>query len=145
MKTGLLLLSCFLICVCFACSAHKGAYEELQNRETDMIKEFTDPAQAIRVGTGEKFVITLDSNATTGYSWQAPQRTSVVSLNSHRYETLQSSLAGAGGREHFEFTARSAGRENLVFHYLRQWEKDVPPVKTVTFTVEVIGTINKKH
>lgn len=138
MKTCFLVLLCFLICLCCACSANKGTFGGPQNPGAQTVREFIDPAQTVTVGAGERFVITLGSNATTGYSWQAPERTSVVSLTSHRYEAPASSLAGAPGKEHFEFTARSPGKESLVFHYLRPWEKDVSPAKTATFTIEVI-------
>ncbi len=126
-----------LLCLFSACSGNKGTYEQLETTDLPVVGTFTDPSRTIRVTIGNKFVIILDSNATTGYSWQAPERTTTVSLNAHRYEAPQSPLPGAGGREHFEFTVRSAGKENLVFNYVRPWEKGIPPVKTVTFTVEV--------
>lgn len=138
MKTWLLVLCCFLACVCSACSANRETYGASRGGGTQTIREFTDPARAISVRAGETFVITLDSNATTGYSWQAPERTSCVSLSSHRYEAPGSSLAGAPGKEHFEFTARSPGKENLLFRYLRPWENNVPPAQTATFAIEVI-------
>ena len=139
MKTRLVVVLCALACLVCACSGHKGAYEQLQGPDRPAVGEFSDPSRTIRVGPGDKFVIILDSNATTGYSWQAPGTTSCVSLNSHRYEAPRSALAGAPGREHFEFTARSVGKESLTFHYRRPWEKDNPPVKTITFNVEVIN------
>ncbi len=144
MKTAILVFFCFLICLSSAYSADKDTVRELQGTGLPAAGELTDPQQVIRVGSGEKFVIILDSNATTGYSWRAPERTSFVSLNSHRYEAPQSSMPGAGGREHFEFTAQSAGKESLIFQYSRPWEKDIPPAKTATFTVEVISKIKKK-
>jgi predicted secreted protein len=137
MKIKLSVVVCFLVCLFCACSGHTGAYEQVQTSDRPVVGEFTDPSRTIRVSPGDKFVIILDSNATTGYSWQAPGKTSCVSLNSHRYEAPQSALPGAPGREHFEFTARSVGKESLAFQYARPWEKDIPAAKTATFTVEV--------
>jgi inhibitor of cysteine peptidase len=138
MKMTVAIVACILLCVLNACSAQKSAYEQLQGLDLPVVGTFTDPSRTIRVNPGDKFVIVLDSNATTGYSWQAPDRTSCVSLNAHRYEAPQSPMTGAGGKEHFEFTARSVGKESLSFHYARPWEKDAPPVNIKTFTVEVL-------
>lgn len=141
MKTRYFGIFCFLLFVTCACSGNRDVYQQLEASNPPIVGEFTDPSRTIRVTLGNKFVIILDSNATTGYSWQAPERTTTVSLSAHRYEAPQSQLAGAGGREHFEFTVRSIGEEKLIFNYTRPWEKGIPPVKTVAFTVEVM---NKK-
>ena len=138
MKAIIVFVFCLLFGLLPGCSHQKSAYEQLRETEPPVAREYTDPSRVIRVKPGERFAVVLDSNATTGYSWQAPERTSHVSLNSHRYEAPQSPMIGAGGREHFEFTARSQGKETLVFHYMRPWERGVPPAKTTTFTVEVI-------
>ncbi len=144
MKTTFIFFFCFFLLTFSACSAQKASHKPSQNNDLPPVGQCTDPSQTIRVKPGDKFVVVLDSNATTGYSWQAPERTSHVSLNSHRYEAPLTSLAGAGGKEYFEFTARSVGKENLVFNYLRSWEKDTPPVKTAIFTVEIIPKSDKK-
>ena len=143
MKATILIFIGFSLFLFSGCSAQKRAYEKSGEIDTPVIGAFSDPSQVIRAKPGDKFIIILDSNATTGYSWQAPERTSCVSLNSHRYEAPRSPMTGAGGREHFEFTARSRGKETLVFHYLRPWEKNTAPAKTATFTVEVIDKLKK--
>ena len=142
-KATILIFIGFLLFLFTGCSHQKSAYEQLQEIDLPVIGKYTDPSRVIRVKPGDKFVVILDSNATAGYSWQAPERTACVSLNSHRYEAPESGMTGAGGRENFEFTARSQGKETLVFHYLRPWEKNTAPAKTETFTVEVIGKSKK--
>jgi len=117
----------------FSCAHNKQA----QTGKTGGLKEYNDPARAIRVGVGENFSIILDSNATTGYSWQIAKKTTgpVVSLVGRDYVAPQVKMPGAGGKEHWTFKAESAGTEKLTFHYLRSWEKNVEPPQTVTFTV----------
>lgn len=144
MRTTAIISFCLCLCLLSACSGHRSAYEQLKDVDLPAIVTFADPAQTIRVKSRDRFIIVLDSNATTGYAWQAPERTSYVSLNAHRYEAAQSLVTGAGGREYFEFTARSAGKERLVFQYARPWEKRVPPAHTATFTVEVADAPKKK-
>ncbi len=142
-KATILIFIGFSLFLFSGCSHQKSVCEQLEETDLPVIGQYTDPSRVIRVKPGDKFVVSLDANATTGYSWQAPERTSCVSLNSHRYEAPQSRMTGAGGREHFEFTARSQGKETLVFRYLRPWEKNTAPAKTEAFTVEVIDNPKK--
>jgi len=46
-------------------------------------------------------------------------------------------MVGVGGTEIWRFRAVKAGRQTLWLHYSRPWEKDVAPVKTVSFNVLV--------
>ncbi len=102
-------------------------------------REFTDPLQTIQVTVGETFSIVLDSNPTTGYTWQRQDKAGggVVVFTGNRFVAARTDLAGAGGKEHMAFRAKSPGTEKLTFHYLRPWEKNTEPARTVVFTVTV--------
>ena len=122
------------LCI-FACSQNG----KIAGGVPDRIKEFSDPSRTIEVAVGERFSILLDSNPTTGYSWETsgPTVGRGVVFTVSDYEAPRTNLAGAPGRERLTFTAQSAGIEKLTFHYLRPWEKNTVPARTVTFTVVV--------
>ena len=122
------------LCI-FACAQN----DKIAGEASDRIREFSDPSRTIEVAVGERFSILLDSNPTTGYSWQAsgPAAGRGVIFTVSSYEAPRANLAGAPGRERLTFMAESAGIEKLTFHYLRPWEKNTEPARTVTFTVVV--------
>lgn len=101
--------------------------------------EFSNPSQTIRVTPGETFSIILESNATTGYTWRKEKQAAgrVVTLTDTNYIAPRTNLPGAGGKQRLTFKAESPGTEKLTFHYLRPWEKDAEPARTVRFTVVV--------
>lgn len=130
------LISVAIVTLCvFACAQN----EKMEGGVHDRIKEFSDPSRTVEVAVGERFSILLDSNPTTGYSWQmtgqAAERAVVLTVSS--YEAPRKNLAGAPGRQRLTFRAESVGIEKLAFHYLRPWEKNTEPARTVTFTVVV--------
>lgn len=93
----------------------------------------------IQVQAGSKFVIVLESNATTGYSWhlvELPDK-GMLELVSQRYIMRQSSLVGADGKEEWKFKALRPGETKVLFKYVRLWEKDVEPAKTEAFLVVI--------
>ena len=134
-RTSIVILIAFIALCTLAC-AHN---EKGGSGAPTAIREFSDPSQTIKAARGEKFSIVLDSNATTGYSWQpAPQAANhVVTLTARAYDAPGTNLAGAGGRERLTFQAKSAGTEKLTLHYLRPWEKNAAPAREVTFTIVV--------
>ncbi len=135
MRTPALILVAIVALCIFAC-AQNG---KMAGGVPDRIKEFSDPSRTIEVAVGERFSILLDSNPTTGYSWQTsgPTVSRGVVFTVSDYEAPRTNLAGAPGKERLTFTAESAGIEKLTFHYLRPWEKNTEPARTVTFTVVV--------
>lgn len=75
---------------------------------------------------GQKFIIELPANPTTGYSWywlinesfdQLP-----VKLSRAEYVAEKTGLVGSGGVMKFTFDAHKAGSTSLVVVYKRRWE-----------------------
>ncbi len=95
----------------------------------------------ILLDRGDELVVRLPSNRTTGYSWSLVMTGSGVlkQQGEAAYETLRSDrrLMGAGGVEIWKFCAVKAGALTLTFNYRRPWEKDVPPVKSLTWPVTI--------
>ena len=105
---------------------------------------FSDPSQPIEVQAGQEFTISLESNATTGYSWKcsgiAPE--GVVELLGNEYKAPQTQRKGAGGTEEWRFRALQAGQATITLQYLRPWEKDKQPVRTAEYKVRVGQTVS---
>jgi inhibitor of cysteine peptidase len=100
-----------------------------------------DQGRIVELVPGESLVLTLESNPTTGYSWQLVEVDEAVLKPKGEPEFKPSSgsegLVGAGGEEVFRFDAAGSGRTTLSLAYARPWEKDTPPLKTYTITVVV--------
>ena len=99
-----------------------------------------DNGKQIAVRPGEILTLTLESNPTTGYSWQVMELDSAVLTQVSDPEYKQSSgaegLVGAGGTETFRFKAVGSSETTLELGYTRPWES-VPPVETFTIQVDV--------
>jgi inhibitor of cysteine peptidase len=66
----------------------------------------------------------LDSNATTGYSWELKgiSNPAILEKTDNKYVTPTSGLVGAGGKEVWTFKALKAGTTALSMEYSRPWE-----------------------
>jgi inhibitor of cysteine peptidase len=100
-----------------------------------------DNGRQIELAPGQKVAITLESNPTTGYSWQVTEVDEAVLKQVGEVEFSSSApegqqLVGAGGTETLRFEAQAAGQGTLTLAYHRSWEEGVEPLET--FTVEVI-------
>ncbi len=98
-------------------------------------------ASRITVKQGRKFILTLQSNPTTGYHWQLarPVTGTCLGLVTNRFVRPKSNLAGAPGKEVWEFKALSPGEETIQLEYARPWEKGVPPAQKTNLVVVVVG------
>jgi inhibitor of cysteine peptidase len=92
----------------------------------------------VELSVGQSLVVTLESNATTGYSWALVQNSddSVLSKTGNEYVAPQTTLVGAGGKEEWTFKALKKGTSTISMGYSRPWES-TPPVETFDLTVVV--------
>jgi len=108
--------------------------------DTD-IPRYSDPGRGIDAESGKLFMITLESNRTTGYQWQIarPLDSSAFELIGVEYVTGDKRMPGAPGKENWTFKAVSSGKGSvpIAFKYVRPWEKDTPPAKEVVFFVMI--------
>jgi inhibitor of cysteine peptidase len=101
---------------------------------------FDDPARPIVVAAGQQFVVALQSNASTGYSWRmaAEPDPRTVQLVDHSYlPPPEGSGVGAPGAERWVFRGVAPGQATIQLEYVRPWETGVPPAQTAVFTVRV--------
>lgn len=103
------------------------------------VKAYSDPEQTIEVNADNQFdiVIALESNPTTGYSWEASYDQTQLELVDQSYEPDENSegLVGAGGTDIFRFKALKSGEAQITMSYKRSWETQVLEQKI--FTVDV--------
>jgi len=91
--------------------------------------------------TGDRILIRLAGNPTTGYTWirTAPEDLCGTPLDTIEEGTCtapdQCGLVGTGGDFLFEYRASSPGVVDLAFVYQRPWEDE--PIKTFVVTVWV--------
>ncbi len=103
-----------------------------------------DDAQTVVVKTGEKIEIKLDSNPSTGYGWRVAS-VSAKSVKQDGTVTYVSTplppgsppMVGRGGSSLIRFDALSPGKVTVKLEYLRPWEKNTPPARTFTVTLDV--------
>jgi inhibitor of cysteine peptidase len=98
-----------------------------------------DGVETIIVTRGEEFIVTLESNPTTGYQWRLaqPLDEKVLKLIKSNYQPDRLDLTGSPGRERWAFLAVSSGQATLSFEYVRPWEKNVPPARVARFRIVV--------
>jgi len=102
----------------------------------------SDYGGEVTLGHSEFLVVTLDSNATTGYSWNlsAISNTSVITKVSDVIATptpTEPPLMGQGGQEVWTFEALDAGTATISMKYIRPWEAEAEPAETFEITVNV--------
>jgi inhibitor of cysteine peptidase len=87
----------------------------------------------------KSFSIVLESNPTTGYSWEPKFDETYIKLVSASFipypET--SNKVGGGGTQNFEFSALQSGETQITFTYARPWEKD-NPAETKIYTIKIL-------
>ncbi len=92
----------------------------------------------VSITPGATFVIALQANPSTGYSWQVQPipDPAVVSLVSEAYvqAPAASGLVGAGGTDTFTFKVLDSGTTTLTLWYLPPGRTD--PASTFSVTIE---------
>jgi inhibitor of cysteine peptidase len=99
-----------------------------------------EASREIIVQKGDRLLVELPANPTTGYSWNLQlQGDNILSQGKSQYKPSDKSgnLVGSGGTEIWKFRAQHPGSTRLDFSYARPWEKGVLPVRILHFPVTV--------
>jgi inhibitor of cysteine peptidase len=87
---------------------------------------------------GDKIVLSLQENITTGYGWQIEEiDRSIVELESTEYVDAPQTGLGAGGTRTFRFRAHAVGSARIQLRLRRPWEDVDATVKHFDVTVRV--------
>ena len=100
-------------------------------------KVFT--SSPIDVSTGDIFTISLESNPSTGYTWElsGPLNDAVVVSLGSDHQAGEGSAVGVAGHQLFMFKAVGKGSTTIGLQYVRPWETGVAPAETSDFEVSV--------
>ena len=92
----------------------------------------------VELSVGQSLAVTLNSNASTGYSWYLAQNSDETVLNKtgNEYISPQTTLVGAGGKDEWTFKALKKGNSTISMGYSRPWESMLP-AETFNLTVVV--------
>jgi predicted secreted protein len=92
---------------------------------------------SITVKNGATFVIALEANPSTGYSWQATANANVQFESSKQVQGTSNAI-GASGTQQLTFKAVQTGSSTLTLNYLRPFDPPTtPPAKTQSFPLTV--------
>lgn len=102
-------------------------------------KDFSAKYKVMRVPVNKIITITLESNPTTGFSWQLVKISDkmVLEFVNKEYIAVKQNLAGSTGIEKWSFKTLKKGHALIQLEYKRPWEKDVPAAKKEEFDVFV--------
>ena len=90
--------------------------------------------------TDRLLVVTLESNATTGFQWELAELTNEEALKyvEDKYNAPEATgLVGAGGTEEWTFKSLEKGTSIISMEYSQSWDGGMKAVNTFTLTVVV--------
>ena len=94
----------------------------------------------VEIAKGEKLVVRLISNATTGFSWDENAQIAdvgIIQQLNHEFISAETDLPGAPGAEQWTFQAENAGTTTVHLEYSRPWEGGEKDVWTFDLTITV--------
>jgi inhibitor of cysteine peptidase len=127
-KNHILAAVAIILLVVTACATHK----------TTTSLTATNNGSQVDLKLGDEIIITLDSNPSTGYTWEAVNLDATMFKSSGEpiFTRGDSTLVGSGGTLSLTFKTLKTGNSTLTLIYHRPWETGVSPINT--FTVNVI-------
>ena len=133
--TGIIRLLVIIALCCFICP-HVAADNESYT--------MSDNNSDISVEIEGTFGISLESNPTTGYEWDAKEYDhSVLELVNTGYESAENQtppVVGAGGLQKWTFKGLKDGETTLKLVYLRSWEDEDSAVNEYLLHITVGNT-----
>lgn len=94
----------------------------------------TNPDNLIKARVNQEITIVVESNPSTGYTWQPHFSEEALELIGSDF--VSESLAmGSGGVEIFRFLPKKAGKEKIKMSYKRQWEQK--SVKEIAYRIRI--------
>lgn len=101
-----------------------------------------DNGKTVQVGVGGTVTLTLESNPTTGFSWNKVEDVdkSILKLekNDYKQKASPAGMVGVGGRDTIVYRALKAGTAKIDLIYMQPWEPDSTFNTKYTVTVEVL-------
>ena len=100
-----------------------------------------DNGKTVKVAVGGTVILTLDANATTGFSWEKADKVDKDILKLEKNDYMQApnpnGLLGVGGTTVIVYRALKKGKAKIDLTYMQPWEPDSKFNTDYTITVEV--------
>jgi len=94
----------------------------------------------VALAVGGSLIVTLDSNATTGFEWELTEISdeAVLGLESSEFQPPEDTgVVGAPGKEIWTFNALKKGESCISMEYSQPWEGGTKAAETFDLTVVV--------
>lgn len=137
MNSRHLFAGCALALSLAACASGNGSAPA---SGAERVLSAADSAAPVALSVGETVVVQVEANPSTGYGWIVDQAAAAGTLEQVGEPAMALSNPGAvggGGTQTWRFRALAKGQGELRMDYRRAWEKDVPPVRSVAWKIEV--------
>lgn len=134
---------CLAIVVLAACAAPVTVPVKTEVPVTVTCDQFQQQPKMVKDATmkvGDKLVLTLCANPTTGFQWNENAQVSdpqVLKQVNYNFAAPGSSLPGAPGNAVWTFEALQNGVSNVNLEYSRSWEGGEKGVQTLKLAVTV--------
>lgn len=101
--------------------------------------DFSHKFKAMRVPQGKIITLSLDSNPTTGFSWQLVKISDkkILEFVKKEYVPAAGGKAGSPGVEKWSFKTLKSGQVEVILEYRRPWEKNIPAEKREVYSIFV--------
>lgn len=101
--------------------------------------DLTTDGTQFDVSGGDQFTIVLESNVTTGFSWQLeqPLDEGVLTLVDDDYIAPGTDAVGAPGKQELTFEAVGSGTTSIELWYIRPFDSPPDPADEASFPVTV--------
>ena len=132
MKAGLIFVCLFTVSLSLVSC--------LSTAPNELSVDIASSGKEVTLAAGGTLTVTLESNITTGYSWNENANIgdkTVIQQTDHKYQPPATAIPGAGGNEVWTFKALRAGKSLISMEYRRPFEPNAPAAKTFTLTVVV--------
>jgi inhibitor of cysteine peptidase len=102
------------------------------------LKEIDEGAdgRTIKLSVGERLVVRLTENRTTGFSWEFESNGAPVCELAQSTDS-SGERVGEGGVHSWQFLAKRPGDATIKLQYHRPWEEKTPPERTFTLHLSV--------
>ncbi len=104
-----------------------------------LVVTVNENGKTVTINSGATFIVKLDGNPTTGYTWTAKDldTTMLEQVGDPIFDSTNPVLVGSGGTLTLKFRALKVGMTTLTLIYHRPWETGVEPLDTFSVTVNV--------
>ena len=127
MRSTTLALAAILALAACAGPRREEAEADARSAAASVVRVARDSAgKTLTLRTGARLEVALESNPTTGYSWQRDggDSTVIAPAGGARFEAekTEPGVVGAGGTQVLAFRAAAPGRTRLVLAYRQPWK-----------------------